>query len=367
MNATAEKLENAPALMPETEGGQLAVMQEITPEQWPQIYEGGDYLSNVIERVRDEVSREVPDLSTAKGRKRIATLARMVSSTKTAVEDPGRDYLRYLKDMKIKPVEKNLREFVQAMDAIRDAAREPLTQWEAAEKKRIAAHQAKIGSIKAAASNIDGLSSVRLRALLDAVGTEEIGPQWEEFEGEAAAALVITQKTLRDALARREAFEAEQAALEKQRQEQEAERQRLERERIEREAEDRARIAAEAKAKAEQEAAQRREIEARMAQERAEREAEAAKQREAQAKADAAAQAERAAQAAVEAEQKRIAAEEAARLAAEKRRQEDYEHRATINREALADLVAADFDEATAKKALTAIITGKVRHVSISY
>lgn len=351
----AQQIDNAPALLP-----------EITQDQWPQIYEGGDYLKNFIQRVRDEVAGEVPDLTTVKGRKRVASLAAQVSSHKAAVEKPGRDYLRHIKE-KVKPIEENLREFVRAMDALRDEVRAPLTDWEAAEKDRISGHKDRIADIKSlAGDHINGSNSERLRALLADSELFEVS-SFEEFEGEAAAALVLTQKTLRDALARREAFEAEQAALEKQRQEQEAERQRLERERIEREAEDRARVAAEAKAKAESEAAQRREIEARMAQERAEREAEAAKQREAQAKADAAAQAERAAQAAAEAERKRIAEEQAAAEAEKAAREADQEHRATINREALTDLMAADLDEATAKRALIAIITGRVRHVGIRY
>lgn len=355
MNAAAEKLENAPALLP-----------EITQDQWPQIYEGGDYLANFIERVRSEVTAEVPDLTTKKGRARVASLAAQVSSAKKAVETPGRDYLRAVK-AKVKPIEENLREFVQKMDALRDEVRAPLNEWEEAEGKRVAGHKGRIDDIKSLSGpHIQTASSKQLRGWISDSELFDV-TTFEEFEGEAAAALVITQKTLRDALARREAFEAEQAALEKQRQEQEAERQRLERERIEREAEERARVAAEAKAKAEQEAAQRREIEARMAQERAEREAEAAKQREAQAKADAAAQAERAAQAAAEAERKRIADEQAAAEAEKAAREADQEHRATINREALADLMAADLDEATAKRALIAIITGKVRHVAIKY
>lgn len=357
MNAAAEKIES-------TETG-LAI-PEITEAQWPEVYGKDDYLKRFFAQVQAEVSVEVPDLKSKKGRDRIASLAAKVSKAKVAVEKPGRDYLRYLKAQP-KVVEQNLREHCDRFDTLRDEVRAPLTEWENAEKARVAGHQGRIADIKSlAGEHIYSADSGRLKALLRDSELFDVST-FEEFEGEAAAALVITQKTLRDALAKREAFEAEQAALEKQRQDQEAERQRLGRERIEREAADKARAEAEAKAKADQEAAQRREIEARMAQERAEREAEAAKQREAQAKAEAAAQAERAAQAAVEAEQRRIAAEEAARLAEEKRRQEDQEHRANINRAALADMVALGIDEATAKTVLVGVIQGKVSNVRISY
>lgn len=357
MTATAEKLEteNLPAL------------PEITPDQWPAIYEGGDYLSNFIQRVRDEVTTEVPDLTTKKGRARVASLAAQVSKAKAAVEKPGRDYLRDIK-AKVKPIEENIREFVRAMDDLRDQVRKPLNEWEEREKARVDGHQKRIEHIRTCADQgIHYMDSGSLKKLISNMAEIEIGPHWEEFEGEAATALLLTQKTLRDALARREALEAEQAAQEAERQRLAEERRQIELEKAKQEAADKARADAEAKAKAEQEAAQRREIEARMAQERAEREAEAAKQREAQAKADAAAQAERAAQAAAEAERKRIADEEAARLADEKRRQEDQEHRATINRAALADLMALELDEATAKRVLIGIIQGKVANVGIRY
>jgi hypothetical protein len=97
----------------------LPALPEITQDQWPAIYEGGDYLTDFIQRVRDEVTTEVPDLTTVKGRKRVASLAAQVSSAKAAVEKPGREYLRVIK-AKVRPVEENIREFVRAMDALRD-------------------------------------------------------------------------------------------------------------------------------------------------------------------------------------------------------------------------------------------------------
>ena len=107
---------------------------EIQESQWPEIYENGDYLQDFIEKVRNEVTGEVPDLSTKKGRARVASLASKVSSAKAAVEKPGRNYLRALK-AKVKPVEANLREFVASMNALRDEVREPLSEWEKSKRK----------------------------------------------------------------------------------------------------------------------------------------------------------------------------------------------------------------------------------------
>lgn len=351
---------------PEVTAGLSLPIELPTPEKALETFTDTEKLRPYLDAIAERARSLVPDLSTAKGRKAIASNAANVAKSKTALDAVGKDLVDEYKEIpkKIDAGRKLARDF---LDGLKDEVRKPLTEWEAAEEKRVKAHQAKIGSIKAAANNIDGLTSARLSALLASLAAEEIGPQWEEFEGEAAAALVITQKTLRDALAKREAFEAEQAALEKQRQEQEAERQRLERVRIEQEAADKARKEAEDANKAKEEEARQRELKARMAQENAERETREAKEATEKAKADAAAQAEKAAQDA-EARVKREAEEAAAKEAAEnKRRQEDLEHRATINREALADLMALELDEATAKRVLIGIIQGKVANVGIRY
>ena len=96
-------------------------------------------LKQFIDLVKGEIEGEVPDLTTRKGRERIASLAAKVSKSKTAVEKPGRDYLRRLKEMP-KVVEAELREFVTKMDTLRDETRRPLTEWEAAEDARIDRH-----------------------------------------------------------------------------------------------------------------------------------------------------------------------------------------------------------------------------------
>jgi hypothetical protein len=357
MSATAEKSNNAETLP--------ALIPEITQDQWPAIYEGGDFLTDFIQRVRDEVTSEVPDLKTKKGRSRVASLAARVSSAKVAVEKPGRDYLKAVK-AKVKPIEENIREFVRAMDSLRDQVRQPLTEWEEAEKARVKGHQDRIDIIKSLSRDLDGITSETLKQLIDE--SEKFDPStFEELEGEAAAALLLTQKTLRDALQRRLDFEAEQARLEQQRQEQEAERQRLERARIEQEAANKARREAEANAQAEREAAQRREVEARMAQERAEREAEEAKQRAISAEQKAKEDAERAAQEA-EARLKREAEQKAAAEAAEKERREaDLEHRGNINRAAKEALIECGLSDEQAKAVMVAIIQGKVPNVSIQY
>lgn len=63
---------------------------EIKPEQAPVLYVAGG-LDTYLEQIRQAVN-EVPDLSTKKGRDRVASLAAQVSRSKTAIEKPGREY-----------------------------------------------------------------------------------------------------------------------------------------------------------------------------------------------------------------------------------------------------------------------------------
>ncbi|EMB4325620.1 hypothetical protein RJ492_004119 [Pluralibacter gergoviae] len=115
----------------------LAVI-EITPDQAPALYITNG-LDAYLEQIRQSVN-EVPDLTTKKGRDRVASLAAQVSRSKTAIEKPGRAYLKRLKEA-VKPAEAEIKRFVDACDELRDATRRPLTEWEE-EQERIKAEEA---------------------------------------------------------------------------------------------------------------------------------------------------------------------------------------------------------------------------------
>lgn len=105
---------------------------EIKPEQAPVLY-APNGLDAFLEQIKQEVN-EVPDLSTAKGRARVASLAAQVSRSKTAIEKPGREYLKRLKEA-VKPAEAEIKRFVDACDELRDLTRRPLTEWEAEQER----------------------------------------------------------------------------------------------------------------------------------------------------------------------------------------------------------------------------------------
>lgn len=294
---------------------QLIEIDHISDENAPVVYVQNG-LKPFLQMIKDEVCGEVPDLTTRKGRERIASLAATVSKRKAAVEKPGRDYLRRIKELP-KVIEAELREFVKDADALRDEVRRPLTEWQAAEDARVDRHNDAIARIKDV--NTEGMSASLIGAMIQDLESTEIGGEWEEFEEEAHRAKAASLTMLRAALAKQEQIEAEQAELARHRAGAEARAQREREEQIAREADERVRREAEAAAQAEREAVIRREADAKAAAERRELElklqAEQAERQAAQAEANRIAAEQRAEQERIAAEQRQAEAVERARLA----------------------------------------------------
>ncbi|QYX54592.1 hypothetical protein K3F44_09980 [Pseudomonas sp. S07E 245] len=368
----------------------LIKIEEISEANAPAIYVAGG-LQQFISLVKGEVEGEVPDLTTRKGRERIASLAAKVSKSKTAVEKPGRDYLRRLKEMP-KVVEAELREFVTEMDKLRDETRRPLTEWEQAEAARIARHEQGVAAIKAEGTELGLLDAEDLLARIGRVEGVTLGPDWEEFAAEAGQVKDQVLAALREALAARQKYDAEQAELA-----------RLRREAEDRAEQDRIRLAQEAAVEAErqrvaQEQQAEREAAARREQELIEQAATQEREAENQ-RLQLKLQAEQAERARIQAEADRVAAEqrmEQERQAAVRRQEEaaeqarqeerrradaaaaeivrqqeareaDKAHKAKINRAALEAFIAGGMPESCAKQAVTLIAQRKIPNIAISY
>lgn len=313
---------------------------EIKAEQAPALYKSGG-LDDYLEQIRQAVN-EVPDLSTKKGRDRVASLAASVSRSKTAIEKPGREYLKRLKEA-VRPAEAEIKRFVDACDELRDATRRPLTEWEA-EQERIKAEEA-----------------AKIKAEEDR----------KKFESDHEIALLMN-----------DAFDRELAEKKA-----EAERQRIaHEEELKRQAAEQAKREAEEKAAAELAAAKKREDDAIAAKAQAELLAKQAQERAEQEAKDAAAKAEAEKKAAIEAEQRKAheeadrikreaEAKEAARLAEEKRiadekakREADVKHRKAVGTEIVNALTAnTSISREQAIEVLKAIMDGLVPRTQINY
>lgn len=355
-----------------SEQKQLVTIDHISDETAPAIYVQNG-LKPFLQMVKDEVCGEVPDLSTRKGRDRIASLAALVGKRKAAVEKPGRDYLRRLKEMP-KVVEAELREFVTDMDKLRDETRRPLNEWQAAEDARVARHEQGVAAIKAEGAELGLLVTDDLLARIGRVEAVSLGDSWEEFAAEAGQVKDQVLAALRAALVARQKYDADQAELA-----------RLQREAEERAEQDRIRLAQEQaveaerqrvaqQQQAERDAAARREqelIDQAAAQQRAIEQAEAnriaAEQRAEQERQDAARRAEEAAEQARQEERRRADAAAAEILRQQEARERDKNHRASINRAALEAFIAEGMTEECAKQAIKLIALRKIPNIQISY
>lgn len=357
----------------QAESTDLVILDKLTPAV---IFAPGG-VNDVLEKIAKEVRSQQTDISTKSGRDAVASLAYKVARSKTALDKMGKELGEtHYKSWKAITAERSRIE--TELDALRDEVRKPLTDWEDAEKDRLAGHEAAIAEI----TRIGTIDQPDPRSLfLQDRLTElaKLAPRdWQEFAKRAEIATAEATQRLNDRLQAAQKREAEQAELERLRAEQIAREQKERDDKIAAEAAERARVEAEAKAKKEADAAaaraetERQRVEQERAAavaraEKAEADKKAAAAKAEQDAKDAAEAAERNRLAAIEAERKRVA-DEAAKVAAETaKRNANTAHKSKINTEVLAALVAIGLDAALGKAVITAIIKGEVPHTTIAY
>jgi hypothetical protein len=321
-----------------------------------EIFTTPEMIDPILARIRQQLDEFKPDLSTASGRKAIASIAYKVAQSKTYLDGVGKELVTAQKEIpnKIDASRKRIRD---TLDAWKDEVRKPLTDWEVAEEARVNRIKADLAELQSTIDDRTERSAEEVRDRLAEVRAEAITEErWNEYVGAAAELKDKAIAALEAALMAAEKREAEAAELARLRAEA-AERERVAREeQAKREAEERERKAAEAAAAAERAKA---EAAARAAQQEAER-----KEREHKAALEAAER--RAVEAAAKA---KAEVEEAAQreLAEKAKREADREYRATINRAALAAFVDGGLTEETAKQVVTLIAAGSIPAVSINY
>lgn len=377
-----------------------------------QVFSAEQGLDPYLAKIRQEIDGFIPDVTTVKGRKEIASIAYKVAQSKTALDAVGKELVAELKAVPAK-VDAERKRMRDLLDAWKDEVRQPLTDWENAEAARVARHQ---GNIDMMALRIEcrDLDVSELKANIATIEGVGIGADWDEFEAEAARTKDKALTALRDALVIREKHEAELAAIAKFQAEQSVREQKEREERIAREAVEQAQREAEAKAQAYREnvareaaeaeaAAKRREAElieqaakqqrqadqdkrdaesaaeqsrlnAELAEQRriaAEKQAEldkiAADQRAAQERADAVRRQSEAVERAEQSERQRQADDQARIEAEAKLREADRAHKGSILKAAKEAILQTGVTEDQAKAIVKLIAAGSVPNVAISY
>lgn len=346
-------------------------IEEISLENAATIYKDGG-LKPFLDHIRGQVSGEVPDISTAKGRDRIKSLAAQVSKSKTAVEKPGREYLKQIKELP-RTIEKELREFVDACDALRDEIRKPVTEFEEKEAARIAKHEAAILVLNQI-SQTQTATRGECLAMSTQIDLIQLDESCEEFLHRYVAASKLAKETI--ALIIESISQAEEQERLRKETELAAQKEREER------------IAREAKESAEREAAEREER-LKREQEEAMRAAEkAAIERELRIKLEAeqaAKQAEIDKQVAIQKaedeknraiEEERLKAEFARKIEAEAKEAAEREeakkaankaHQKTVNNEILSGLIALGVSDEIGKAIICAAAKNQLGQMIIKY
>lgn len=370
---------------------ELLVIEELNPVD---IFKANG-IQPILDRIKEEVSAETPDISTTKGRARIASNAFKVSQSKALLEKMGKALTDDLNAKKA-PImgERNLSK--DFLDALRDEIRKPLTEWEAAEEKRSSDLTDRIMAITEHSSQYDLdsttlLLSQQLKAKYSYVNNLVIDDSFAERELEAIKAKESSLALLLSHITKAEKLEAEQIELERLRKESVEREQKEHDDRIAQEAADKAKAEAEALAKQEAERVEKerlkgiaREAAAKEAQAQAERDKVAAEERakaEKKAAEEAAIEAtkqaklaeERAAESAKQAEILRQKEEQKAEAAALAKREANKAHKKRTNNEAVKSLVDLGtavnmpVSKELAQKIVIAIALGEIKNVVIGY
>lgn len=318
-------------------------------------------LDKIIAHVRKEVEQFQPDISTEKGRKAIASLAHWVSKQKSKVEEYGKNMSMAIK-RQATDIDAERKRGKEAFDALRDAARKPLTDYEEALAARLEGHEQALRDVAELSNPPFGADIAEIErriARLDEFALRN----WEEFSERFSMANESTGHRLARLLAETKKAEQDRIALKI------FEDERIAREFVEageRQAKEQAdrdeRIAREATERAQRESAER--------EAQAKRDKEAAEARAAKAEQDAkdaAAKAERDQAAAVEAEKRRAEQARLAEEAAAKAREDDKAHKLKIDKAIILALTSLEIPTGKAREVATALSEGKIPNVKVLY
>ncbi len=332
--------------------------------------EGGS--QSILDEIKAFAASIDKDISTEAGRDNIRSVAYKITRTKTTLDKMGEQLKDDAQNI-VDAVNKERRHIRAELETLQEEVRQPLTDWENKEKKRVLQHEAGLKALELQAEwrDMPEPDAAGIRARIEQVSLTPTD-NWDEFTARAVATKETVLRTLGQRLEKQERQEAEQAELQRLRDAEAA--------RVQKDREDG--IAAAAKKAAEDKAAADAEAE----RQRVERERVAAEKKAAD---DAAA----AAKALQDAEDKRVADLKAVEAAHQKQlddaaaakkaaedaaamRAADTAHKAKINNELLSvlqayvdndiELVMSDL-EIIIKSVIKAIAQGKVPHVKINY
>jgi len=322
----------------------------------------GKGLDELLNKITEEAKSLVPDLTTKKGRDAIASMGYKVAKSKTYLDGLRKGLVSEWKT-KAKAVDAEGKKMRDTLESLKEEVMKPLNEWKAAEKYRVDKHESNLKEITSTGSDaLNNWIDENLPSMLKYVESFSVD-DFEEFSPVAAGAKDRAITQIKEAIAKREAYDKEQAELEKLRAEAAEREQKDHEEKLRLEGEERARLEAEKEKERETIASLEREANIEKERQAAIHAKEEAEKRAKQAEENAKIEVEKAAQA----ERDRIESERLAEELAAKKREANKTHKTKINNAVLDAFVLIGMNKTQAKKAVTAIAKGQIPYTAISY
>ncbi|HIC1283242.1 TPA: cell envelope biogenesis protein TolA [Escherichia coli] len=174
------------------------------------VFQSADQIEEILQKVEREVMSFVPDITTAKGRKEIASLAYKVAQTKTYLDGLGKDLVAELKEIP-KLIDANRKTVRDRLDELKAKARQPLTDYEEEQARIKAEEEAKAAAERAERERIEA----EQRAQREAKEAAERAEREKEaaIEAERRKAQEEAERIRREAEAKEQARIAEEKRI----------------------------------------------------------------------------------------------------------------------------------------------------------
>ena len=172
---------------------------------------------DLISRIEEEARSVLPDVTTPKGRKAVASNASKVARSKTYLDGLGKELVASLKQQS-KLIDEERRRMRTRLSELKTEVRQPLTDFETREKARVISLQARVA--ESFAIHVHDSSSLEaIDAQIANITAVPIDDTWEEYKYTATMAqrwaLVELAAARNEELKRLDAEEKRKAAEEK--------------------------------------------------------------------------------------------------------------------------------------------------------
>lgn len=306
------------------------------------------------------------DYESTKGNKEARSHVYKLRQSKASLEKVRKD--EKAESLRIgKAIDSEAKEIESRIEAMISVHQVEIDKIEQREKDRIDSINSRIEAINIHAENLESITSKELTLSISELEKITIDDSFQEFIADAAKAKDARIAKLRELLVVITDRENQALELENLRKEAAIREQKDRDDAIAKAAAEKAIADAEAKSKAEREASERRELQLKLDAETAERKRIESEQKAESDKLVALKLAEDNRLKAIQDEKNRVEKERKDAEAEQAKREANKTHRATINRAALASLVAGGIDESIAKECISLIAKGFVDNVTINY